>query len=49
MFFKFQKIPETSAEEFRFIEAFHLLLKLYLPMVYKIAFANKFQMNHEIK
>ena len=45
MVLKFRKIPETSAVEFRFTETLHLLLKVYLPLLHKIAFANKFQLN----
>ena len=32
-----------------FIYLFTYLLKLYLPLVHKIAFANKFQLYHKIK
>ena len=49
MVLKFRKISKTAAMEFRFTETLHLLLKLYLPLVHKIAFANKFQLNHNIK
>ena len=49
MVLKFWKIPETSAVEFCFTETLHLSLKLYLPLVHKIAFANTFQLNHKIK
>ena len=49
MVLKFQKISETSTVEFCFAKTLHLLLKLYLPLVHKIAFANKFQLNHKIK
>ena len=46
---KFQKILKTSAMEFRFTETLHLLLKLYLPLVHRIDFAHKFQLNHKNK
>ena len=46
---KFRKISETSAVEFCFTETLHLLLKLYLPLLHKIAFANKFKLNRKIK
>ena len=50
MVLKFRKISETSAVEFCLTEKLHLLLlKLYLPLVHKIAFAKKFQLNHKIK
>ena len=49
MVLKFRKIPDTSAVEFRFTETFYLLLKRYLLLVYKIDFANKFQLNYKIK
>ena len=32
-----------------FIYLFTYLLKLYLPLVHKIAFTNKFQLHHKIK
>ena len=45
MALKFRKISETSAVKFLFTETLHLLLlKLYLPLVHKIAFANKSQL-----
>ena len=47
MALKFWKISETSAVEFRFTETLHLLLlRFCLPSVYKIAFANKFQLHY---
>ena len=42
MALKFRKISETSAVEFGLTETLHLLLlKLYSPLIDKIAFANK--------
>ena len=50
MALKFRKISENSAVKFLFTETLHLLLlKLYLPLVHKIAFANKFQLFYKIK
>ena len=49
MVLKFWKILKTSAVEFCFTETLRLLLKLYIPLVHKIAFANTFQLNHKIK
>ena len=49
MVLKFQKILDTSDVEFRFTETFDLLLKRYLPLVHKIDFANKFQLNYKTK
>ena len=49
MVLKFRKIPDTSAVKFGFTETFYLLLKRYLPLVHKIDFANKFQLNYKIK
>ena len=49
MVLKFRKIPDTSAVKFGFTETFYLLLKRYLPLVHKIDFANKFQLNCKIK
>ena len=49
MVLKSRKISETFAVEFRFTEILHLLLKLYLPLVHKIAFADEFKLNHKIK
>ena len=49
MVLKFWKIPETSPVEFCFTETLHLLLKPYLRLVHKTAFADTFQLNHKIK
>ena len=49
MVLKFWKIPETSAVEFFFTEKLDLLLKLFLPVVDQIAFANRFQLNQKTK
>ena len=49
MVLNFRKIPDTSAVKFYFTETFYLLLKRYLPLVDKIDFVNKVQLNYKIK
>ena len=43
------KICSSLGSMYLFIYLFIYLLKLYLPLVNKIAFANKFQLYHKIK